>query len=411
MKIRYVYDQLLPSRDTDTEQVLNTVSALGLRGVNVTLAVPQLPNTPPVQPEALRSYYQVGGPFQVELLPALVGAPRPVQKAAHGLRASRASADADLTYTRNLHAVAFALKFGQRVVYEHFRPWADQYPPMEPLLVWMFRHPNFLGAVLHSRHIVESYTKVGLSEAELLVAHNGYQPARMQPRLEPMQARGSLELPSKGALVVYAGRVHERKGLLTVLDLARLLPHVTFVIVGSEGEGRVEREARALSNVIVRPWQRFDVTVRYLYAADALIIPPTLEPLENHGNTVLPMKLFQYLASGRPIFAPVAPDTAELLLHDETAVLVQPGDPLAQARELHRLLEDPERRARIGGGAMRAAAALTWDARAEKIEAFIVERLEARRHRAGSAKSLQNWDVARWLRSSARWLGERTSGR
>src|SRR5690606_7030130 len=129
----------------------------------------------------------------------------------------------------------------------------------------------------------------------------------------------------------------------------------------------IEREARLLPNVEVRPWQRFDATIRYLYAADVLITPPSLEPLQSYGNTVLPMKLFSYLASGRPIYAPEAPDTSDVLIHDQTAVLVPVGDLARQIHELRALLEDAPRRERLARGAQALAASLTWDARAEKI--------------------------------------------
>jgi glycosyltransferase involved in cell wall biosynthesis len=411
MKIRYVYDQILPSRDTDTEQVLNTIAALARRGVEVELVVPRLPERPTPDAAALRTYYQVSGPFQVRSEPASERWIRPLQKTIHGFRASRSSGEADLVYTRNLHAVAFGLRFGHRVAYEHFRPWADQYPPIEPALRAMFRHPNFLGAILHSAHIVPSYARAGIPESRLLVAHNGHEPARMEPRLDARSARQLLELPQEGPLVVYAGRVHERKGLFTVLELARRLPDVRFLLVGSEDpEGAVERAARALTNVEVRPWQRFDATIQHLYAADVLITPPSLEPLETHGNTVLPMKLFSYLASGRALFAPEAPDTRELLVHGENAVLVPPHDPERQVQELRALLTDTERRQRIARGALNTAAALTWDARAEKLDSFLSQRLSE--HAAGAlAPGAGTWDVPAWLSRSARWLARRATPR
>lgn len=399
MKIRYVYDQFLPSRDTDTEQVLNTVTALGRRGVEVELVIPRNAERP-VDAEALRSYYQVRGPFSISEETAGLGVSRPLQKTLHGFRGSRHRTREDVLYTRNLHAVAWGLYFGHRVVYEHFRPWADQYPPLEPVLRAMLRHPRFLGAVLHSRHTAASYARLGLAESELLVAHNGYEPARMEPRLSARAARVALELPLDRPLVVYTGRVNERKGLLEVLALARRIPHAVFVFVGSESEGIVEREARQLANVVVRPWQRFDTTVQYLYAADVLMIPPSLAPLERHGNTVLPMKLFLYLASGRVIYAPRAPDTAELLEHDVNAVLVPAEGADIQARELEALLGDGSRRDRLAAAALQASSALTWDSRAEKIERFLQSRLTAPER----TPVPDGWSALAWLRQSARWL-------
>jgi len=91
---------------------------------------------------------------------------------------------------------------------------------------------------------------------------------------------------------------------------------------------------------------------------------------------VLPLKLFAYLAAGRPILAPAAPDTAELLQDGENALLVPPGDAVAAAAALDRL-RDPVLAARLGAAAYARSGELTWDRRAEKIEAFLTHRLNA----------------------------------
>jgi glycosyltransferase involved in cell wall biosynthesis len=92
---------------------------------------------------------------------------------------------------------------------------------------------------------------------------------------------------------------------------------------------------------------------------------------------VLPLKLFAYFAAGRPILAPEASDTAGFLRQRENALLVQPDDPEAAAAALDELLTDAVLAARLGDAAKAEAQALSWDARAEKIEAFLVERLAA----------------------------------
>jgi len=78
----------------------------------------------------------------------------------------------------------------------------------------------------------------------------------------------------------------------------------------------------------------------WLHAADLLLIPPSRAPLDQFKNCVLPIKLFSYLAAGRPILAPEAPDTAELLADGGNALLVPPGEPETAARALDRLLGD-----------------------------------------------------------------------
>jgi glycosyltransferase involved in cell wall biosynthesis len=200
-------------------------------------------------------------------------------------------------------------------------------------------------------------------------------------------------------LVVYTGRINERKGLNTVLSLASRIPEAIFVLVGSQQTGTIETLAAELPNVIVRPWQPFRTTIEYMYAADILIIPPTLEPLQQFGTTVLPMKLFLYLASGRAIMAPRSPDTAELLVHERNAVLV-PADSLdAQVTELRELLARPERQQRVIDGALQDALELTWDTRARRLKAYLEQRLSL------SPQTLPNgqWNAANWVKRSARW--------
>ena len=84
-----------------------------------------------------------------------------------------------------------------------------------------------------------------------------------------------------------------------------------------------------------------------------------------------------YLAAGRAIFAPRAPDTTELLVHDENACLVTPGDARRAAHALRGLLDDAARQARLAAAARALAESLTWDARAEKLQAFLKRRLAA----------------------------------
>jgi glycosyltransferase involved in cell wall biosynthesis len=233
--------------------------------------------------------------------------------------------------------------------------------------------------VLHSDLARTSYENAGVAPDRLLTAHNGYDPERLEPRLSRTTARERCGLPNRPT-VTYAGRVTMEKGLGLMLDMARALPDVQFVIVGSEGEGEVERQAASLDNVRVVPWQPFDDTVPYLYAANVLLIPPSTKPLKEVGNTVLPMKTFLYMAAGRAILAPASPDLQELLRDGENAALVPPDAPDAAIRRLRTLLEAPNDCDRLGRAARSDIENHTWPRRAERVLHFI-------QHRRGAAPS------------------------
>jgi glycosyltransferase involved in cell wall biosynthesis len=87
------------------------------------------------------------------------------------------------------------------------------------------------------------------------------------------------------------------------------------------------------------------------------------------------MKLFQYLAAGRPILAPETPDLVELLRDGENARLVPPGDVPAAVAALRGLLTNPTLSSHLSEGARATSADLTWDARARKILRFLADRL------------------------------------
>lgn len=402
MNILYNYDRSLPNTGADTEQVVNTLWALARRGHRTELLIPG-PETGPGDAEAIRAYYQVRGAVAVHLLRRRHHGIRGVEKWSHALRAPRHAAvgRADFVYTRNLPGAWSFLRAGRRVVYEHFRPWGDQFPPLQPFLRGLLRHPNLVGAIFHSRHCLESYRRIGVPDERMLVAHNGWDPGRIEPRLTRAAARARLGLEPNGFMVVYSGRVNARKGLDIILAAARAAPEIAFVLVGSEGEGPIETQARALGNVRVVPWQKFTDLAPWLFAADVLVVPPSLAPLQRHGNTVLPLKLYLYLAAGRVILAPVAPDTAELLTDDVNAALVPAGDSAATIRTLRALAADPQRAARLADGSLRTAQGLTWDARAKRIERFLLARLAAT---APDPTAADPWTLRRWAGEVGRWL-------
>ncbi|MEZ4266597.1 MAG: glycosyltransferase [Myxococcota bacterium] len=370
MRIAYVFDQVLPSSATDTEQVLNTVAALGRHGADVTLVLPRGLGAEPPDADALRDYYQVEGPFRVLRLDSYPpGRLRLGEKVGH---AARAMADRrlrafDIVYTRNVPSLLGGVMARHPVVYETYRPWPDQRRLVRPAFRAAMSRPNFLGGVFHSQFASDCYLRLGVPAEKLAVVHNGYDPRRFDPPTPRDDARRTLGLALDGPLVTYTGRVTLAKGLGIVLEMARQNPEVRFLFVGSERIGEFETQAAALPNVEVRGWARFDELPTYLFASDVLVIPPSVAPLESVGNTVLPMKLFLYLAAGRAILAPRSPDTAELLAHDRNAWLVPADDPGAAAAAIAKLTADPTLAKRLGQAARDDAAALTWDARAVRL--------------------------------------------
>ncbi len=72
------------------------------------------------------------------------------------------------------------------------------------------------------------------------------------------------------------------------------------------------------------------------------------------AQRVIPNKAFQALACGTPLITADTPAARELLVHEESALLVRPGDPEALAEALRRLAGDAELRTRLSEGGLAA---------------------------------------------------------
>ena len=82
------------------------------------------------------------------------------------------------------------------------------------------------------------------------------------------------------------------------------------------------------------------------------------------------MKLFEYMASGRPILAPDLPSTREVV-NDQSAVLVDPDDPSAYIDGLKKILSNHEFAQQIAQCALHEVESFTWDKRARNIIHFL----------------------------------------
>jgi glycosyltransferase involved in cell wall biosynthesis len=83
-----------------------------------------------------------------------------------------------------------------------------------------------------------------------------------------------------------------------------------------------------------------------------------------------PLKLFEYMAAGRPIVASDLPAITEVLRHEKNALLVAPGDPAALAAAVRRLLNDRALADRLAQAALVDAGEYSWDRRGERLEAL-----------------------------------------
>ena len=151
-----------------------------------------------------------------------------------------------------------------------------------------------------------------------------------------------------GGPFLFVGKLIPLHGLETILAAAALVDH-PFRVVGS---GQLEPLlVRRPTNVEWIPWVSYDELPRELHGSSAAL---GIFGGSTKAARVIPNKAFQALACGTPLVTADTPAARELLVDEESALLVPAGDPDALAAALRRLASEPELGPRLAAGGLAA---------------------------------------------------------
>jgi len=151
--------------------------------------------------------------------------------------------------------------------------------------------------------------------------------------------------PDEPFTCLFVGKLIPLQGLETILAAARAVPELPFRIVGS---GQLEPLLRARpANVEWIPWVEYERLPDELHRAGCAL---GIFGTSDKARRVIPNKAFQALACGTPLVTGDTPAARELLVDEESALLVPPGDPQALAAAIGRLTADTALAQRLGEG-------------------------------------------------------------
>lgn len=172
-------------------------------------------------------------------------------------------------------------------------------------------------------------------------------------------------------VALYSGNIANKQGLEIVIEAARLLrdrSDLAFVICG-EGPNRerLSQLAAGLNNVQFHDLQPVERMADFLSLASIHLLPQIV----GAADLVLPSKLTNMLASGRPVVATADVGTGLFDEVDGCGLNTSPGNAAALATAIAALADDDARRSELGMMAQ-ARAAERWS------QAAIIDRFETR---------------------------------
>ena len=285
----------------------------------------------------------------------------------------------DLVWSREFYAARYSSAFGLDTIVEHHHPFTER---QATIARRMLKRDNFRGVAAISEVHRRLLTGAGWPEDRVVTAHSGVDLAQFEAARKA-NGNGRARLAAQGQRVVlYAGSLYAGKGGDQILLAAERMREAKFVLLGGrdfEVARLKERvESLGLSNVELTGHVPHALVPAYLSAADILVAPFTADGRDIGGKVIIPfaspIKLFEYMAAGKPIVTSNVGAIPEILRHEENALLSQPGSVDELVQNLSRLLSDGALSERLGSAARECVRLYSWEKRVARVLEFVAAR-------------------------------------
>lgn len=340
MKIYYVANARMPSEKAHGIQLAKMCEAFLLRGANLELVLPARGKA-----SSLKEFYGLKIEIPVRRIPVL------------NLGFILSSLSFMLSYFMYLLGKKNALVY--TIDMDNFSfvslrllglPYFSEiHGAKNKNFIWSIFLKKISGGIVINKNIKESLLKTfGLAREKIIVQPNGIDLEMFSDKISKEEARAKLNLPPDKKIAIYVGRRTWWKGMEILAEAEKLLAPGTICVVEN------------------RPYREIPLWIR---AADLCLVLGTKKNEYSYLHTS-PMKLFEYMASGRPILAADTPANREIVSENE-AYFYEPDNPKDLADKIEYILTNPPDSKLKVDNARAKAENYTWSKRAQKILEFM----------------------------------------
>lgn len=378
MKIAYCTNVRLPSERAHSHQIAQVCDALSRLGHDVTLFAPFRKN---IVTDDYWTYYHAErnvklrhlghfDPIHSRLLPGVLGLLTLNALLRKALKKELMHTQFDLLYTRSAALLRPLLNAGLPVILE-----LHQLPRRNKRAFVKQCNQCRVVACLTSP-MRDALVEWGVSADRVIVAGDAVDLSRFAALPSREAARQQLKIQTERMIVGYVGRLKTlgmEKGVGSLLDALKFLhdSHEFFgLVVGGPKSDQQEYEAVASSFGLGATDVLFTGEVpphdvpTALAACDIFVMP--FPDVPHYRFNMSPLKMFEYMAAGRPIITSDLP-TVRDVLSDETAVFCKPGDTASLVLALHWIKEHPQEALDRAAKAQELVKTHTWEERMKRI--------------------------------------------
>jgi len=216
---------------------------------------------------------------------------------------------------------------------------------------WLLNITNrWVTAIVANSQVVKQHClqrEKFVTDEKLRVIYNGIDLNRYVCKIDSTVKKKELQISEHARVVGMVASLHPRKGYRDLLKAAAIVlktyPDTVFLVVGRDDGMKptlvaLAEELRIRSSIVFTD-ERGDIP-ELLLVFDVQVSSSYIEGLSN--------AILEGMAVGNPIVATEVGGNPELIVHEQTGVLVPPDDPVRLAKAIIRLLGDRALRNQLG---------------------------------------------------------------
>lgn len=374
MKLIYIANVRIPTEKAHSLQIMKMCESFVLSGLDVELVLPTRINKQ-FKNINLFDYYQIKEIFKVRRIKCfdpifLLKTPQGIYIKIQALffmvglffyLLSKTNKKRCIFYTRHEYLLPLLHLFSKRVV------WEGHNMPRNKIL-YMKYWRRCWRIITITQGLKNELVKLGLADGKILVAPDAVDLKKFNISLDKQDLRKKLNLPLNKNLIIYTGHLYNWKGAQILAEAEKFLNDNSLIIfIGGTDEDikKFSQQNKDYKNILILGRLPYHEIPFYLKSADVLVLPNSAKSDISKFYTS-PMKLFEYMASKKPIVASNLPSIREIL-NLGNAVLVEPDNPQMLAAGIKKVLQNPELANIISKKSFNDVQNYTWQKRAESI--------------------------------------------
>lgn len=184
--------------------------------------------------------------------------------------------------------------------------------------------------------------------ANTLLFENWVETDCIFPLPERPSLHAELNLPNERLIILYSGNMGEKQGLEIVVQAAEKLHYredLLFLMCGAgSSKERLEKLSEGLDNIHFLPLQPLNKLNDLLNLAYIHLLPQQAGIVD----LVMPSKLTNMMASGKPVIATAMPQTQVANVLKGCGLIVEPGDLKSLCSAIEDLIDDTDKAQKMG---------------------------------------------------------------